>query len=135
MSTQAESMEFVDYHEPLSIKVGNLLLSKGYRLASCIGNEEDILRASECVGILGAKRPRRFGLFRQRSVFYGTIWFQNERLHASEESWVFEIYGHDHAESMRRLANEMAKIFKVKITVRLVSEQPDVETLMSDFDC
>ncbi|PIR86507.1 hypothetical protein COU13_00515 [Candidatus Kaiserbacteria bacterium CG10_big_fil_rev_8_21_14_0_10_43_70] len=137
----SDKVEFVDYQESLSIKVGRFLLSKGYDLASCTGLASNSLVETDSLGILRKDpeaRPREylFGLITRdpRRMFLGTVWLSNGSLGATEQNWVFEAYGRKHVELARQLAEEMASTFNVKIALRLVRDQPDVETYLSDYD-
>jgi len=136
-----DKVEFVDYQESLSIKVGRFLLSKGFDLASSTGLAEYTLSQSDSLGILRKDpdaKPRKylFGLIKRepRRGFLGTVWFSNSARGANEQGWVFEAYGRKHIELVRQLAEEMASTFNTKIALRLVREQPDVETYLSDYD-
>ena len=137
----SDKVEFVDYQESLSIKVGKFLLSKGFDLASCTGLASNSLVETCSLGILRKDpeaKPRKylFGLITRepRRGFLGTVWFSNSARGASEQNWVFEAYGRKHVELVRQLAEEMASTFNAKIALRLVRDQPDVETYMSDYD-
>src|SRR3989338_4457674 len=137
----SDEVKFVDYQESLSIKVGRFLLSKGFDLASCTGLAEHTLSKSDPIGILRKApdaKPRKclFGLIKRepRRGFLGTVWFSNSARGASEQNWVFEVYGRKHVELVRQLAEEMASTFNAKIALRLVRDQPDVETYLSDYD-
>jgi hypothetical protein len=137
----SDKVEFVDYQESLSIKVGRFLLSKGFDLASSTGLAEHTLSQSNSLGILRKDpeaKPRKylFGLIKRepRRGFLGIVWFSNSARGASEANWVFEAYGRKHVELVRQLAEEMASTFNAKIALRLVHEQPDVETYLSDYD-
>ena len=137
----SDRVEFVDYQESLSIKVGRFLLSKGFDLASCTGLASNLLVETCSLGILrkdpdAEPRSYLFGLIKRepRRGFLGTIWFSNGVRDASEQNWVFEVYGRKHVELVRQLAEEMASTFNTKIALRLVRDQPDVETYLSDFD-
>ena len=136
----SDEVKFVDYQESLSIKVGRFLLSKGFDLASCTGLAEHTLSQSDSLGILRKDpdaKPRKylFGLIKRepRRGFLGTVWFSNSARGASEQNWVFEVYGRKHVELVRQLAEEMASTFNAKIALRLVRDQPDVEIYMSDY--
>jgi len=59
---------------------------------------------------------------------YGTLWFKNEQLGATQENWFFETYGNKYAEFVRELTEEIASTFKIKITLYLKQEEPKVET-------
>jgi hypothetical protein len=136
----SDKVESVDYQESIAIKVGRFLLSKGLDIADNTGMARSLVQASE-LGILRKDpeaKPRKylFGLIKRepRRGFLGTIWFSNSARGASEQNWVFEAYGRKHVELVRQLAEEMASTFNVKIALRLVREQPDVETFLSDYD-
>lgn len=128
------------YEEAISIKVGTWLLQKGFGLASCIGIAESRIIENCALGILSdsAAKPekRLFGLVIQKSRrwFLGTIWFNDDLRGADEENWVFEFHGREHIESLSRLAEEMASVFGVKITSRLISEESEIESFESDFN-
>lgn len=133
------NVDFVDYQEATSIKVGRMLLSKGFAIASCTGVAESTLRASESLGVLTkspATEPKRylFGLIKAKSRrrFLGVIWFRNDVRGATDADWVFEVYGREHVSQTKQLADELAKTFNVKISLRLVREEPDTETFMAD---
>jgi len=136
-----DKVEFVDYQESISIKVGRFLLSKGFDLADSTGMAICSLVQSSELGILRhdpEAKPRKylFGLIKRepRRMFLGTVWFSNSaRVCASEKNWVFEAYGRKHIDMVRQLAEEMASTFNAKISLRLVREQPDVETYLSDY--
>jgi len=134
-----DKVELVDYQESIAIKVGRFLLSKGLDTADSTGVARSLVQANE-LGILRKDpeaKPRKymFGLIKRepRRGFLGTIWFNNSARGASEQNWVFEAYGRKHVEFVRQLAEEMASTFSVKIVLRLVREQPDVETSPSDY--
>ncbi len=133
--------ESVSYQESISIKVGRFLLSKGFDLASSTGLASNSLVETCSLGILRKDpeaKPRNylFGLIKRapRRMFLGTVWFSNSPRGASEQNWVFEAYGREHVELVRQLAEEMASTFNIKIALRLVREQPDVETYLFDYD-
>ena len=134
-------MNVVDYQESLSIKVGRFLLSKGFDLANTTGMAARSLIENDSLGILRKDpeaKPRTylFGLIKQepRRMFLGIVWFRNSPHGATEQNWVFDAYGRKHVELVRQLAEEMASTFNVKITLRLVSEQPCVEKYFSDYE-
>lgn len=125
----------VEYQELLSIKVGRFLLLKGFDLASRIGVALNVLVETCSLGILykdPEAKPRTylFGLIKiePRRMFLGTVWFNDNNRGATEQNWVFDAYGREYVELVRQLAEEMASTFNVKVTIRLVREQPDVET-------
>ncbi len=131
----------VEYQEPLSIKVGRFLLSKGFDLADSTGMAARSPVQSDSLGILrkdAEAKPRTylFGLIKRkpRRMFLGTVWFSNSPRGATEQNWVFEVYGRKRVELVRQLAEEMASTFNAKIDLRLVRERPDVETYLSDYN-
>ena len=133
-----DQVTFADY-EPLAVKVGKWLLEKGYASADSWGLAEP-LRLANSLGILKndphIKRYNRFLFFinlRMRRDFLGTIWFEDGVRNAKPERWVFEIYGNTHVEEVRKLAEEMAKTFDVKIAVRLLSKEIRLERFLFDF--
>ena len=135
-----DKVKSVDYQESPSIKVGRFLLSNGFNLASCTGVASNSLVETCSFGVLRKDpeaKPRKylFGLITRepRREFLGTVWFSNSARGASEANWFFEAYGRKHVELVRQLAEEIASTFNVKITLRLVREQPDVETHLSDY--
>lgn len=137
----SDKVKFVDYQESLSIKIGRFLLSKGFDLASCTGLALNSLVETYALGILrkdpeAKSRKYLFGLITQepRRAFIGVVWFNNSVRGANEQNWFFEVYGRKYIELVRQLAEEIASTFNVTITIRLVREQPDVETYLSDYD-
>jgi hypothetical protein len=132
----------VTYSEPFSIKVGKLLLSEGFDLASCTGFAKYELVEDNSLGILCKNleaKPKKylFGLIKKepRKIFFGTVWFNNSARGANEENWVFEVYGRKYIGLVRELAEDMALTFNVDISIRLVQEQPDFESRPCDFSC
>lgn len=136
----SNKVEFVDYQEALSIKVGRFLFSKGFDLASCTGLASNSLVETCSLGILckdPEAKPQKyfFGLITRepRREFIGRVWLSNTARGANEQNWVLEAYGRKHVELVRQLAEEMASTFNAKITIRLVREQSALETLLSDY--
>lgn len=134
-------MAFVDYQESLSIKVGKWLLQKEFYPADHSGMATQSLVQTDELGILWRDpeaKPRKylFGLIKQepRRGFIGTVWFSNSARGANEQNWLFEMYGRKHIELVRQLTEEMSSSFNVKISLRLVREQPDVETYPGESD-
>lgn len=132
-------IEFSDYREEISIRVWNFLLKKGYYIADCIGIEICSPAKTCGIGILYKDpnvKPREcfFGLIKTkpRKRFLGVIWLENYMRRADAYNWIFEIYGREYADKMKALAEEMAEAFKVRISVRLVEEQPRDEMFVSD---
>lgn len=113
--------------ESLSIRVGRFLLSEGLHPASWLGQARPLAR-SDSLGILRKDESRKLlGLIKRRRVFLGVVWFRENRLGATEENWVFEVYGRTYIEFATRLTEKMSSLFNVKIALRLVREQSEVE--------
>jgi hypothetical protein len=100
-----------------------------------------VLIEADSLGILwkdpdAKPRKRLFGLIKlePRRWFLGTIWFNNSARGTGEQKWILEVYGRKHIALVRQLAEEIASTFNVKIHLRLVREEPDFETYMSDYD-
>ena len=125
-------MESVDYQKVNSIKVGKFLLSKGFALSSCNGVALGLLEAQSALGILCEAKPRKylFGLIvrKPRRELLGMVTFD------LGGKWSFDIYGRKNVELCRQLADEMTSAFKAKITVRLLSEEPHLESYTADWD-
>lgn len=132
-------VESIDYNEPISITVGRYLSSKEFGIADEIGLAR-LLTKTNSLGILYKDpdaKPRKylFGLIKlaPRRVFIGIIYFKNTTDLSAKRSWDFKVYGRDHIEMVKQLAEEIAQTFKVKINISLVSEESRVEFLLSDF--
>ena len=127
--------KLVDYQESPSIKAGRFLLSRGFDPASRTGLAEESLVESRSLGILRKNpeaKPRKylFGLItgKPRRWFLGKIWFNEDKLGATEQNWVIEVYGREHIEMIQKLADDMASTFNIKIAIRLVRDLPHAET-------
>ena len=136
----SDKVEFVDYKDLPSSTVGKFLLSKGFDLASCLGDASDSFDPNS-LGILRKDPDAKpisylFGLKKRepRRVFLGTVWFSSSARGADERNWVFDVYCRKHVELVEQLAEEMASLFNVKISIHLVSDEPRVETYWSDFE-
>lgn len=132
-----EKMESVDYKEPYSIKVGKFLLLRDFVLSSCTGSANYSLVEGRVIGILRKDpeaKPQKYllGLLTREPLraFIGTIWFEGRG--ASETRWVLEVYGRKHVELLKQLGEEMASTFNTHIDIRLVTEQPKLETTYED---
>lgn len=131
----------VDFQEALSITVGKFLIEKGFHLASSVGEETTELVASNEVGLLSKhtlpQPPLRwFSLVRRerpRRAFFGVIWFHNPPRSAIEAHWVFELYGRGYIALAHQLAEELATLHSVKISIRLVREDPQEERRYYDY--
>lgn len=132
--------ELTGYTEPMSIQVGRFLISNGFYIASGNGIESNSLIKAPYLGILykdpGVK-PRKylFGLIsrKPRRSFLGIIWFNHNNTPSNDEqNWSFEVLGRNHIDLAKKLAEEIASTFNAKISIRLASDQPEVETYFSD---
>ena len=137
----SENVVFVDYQEAISIKVGRFLLSKGFNLASSIGIGIDELSQEDYLGVLSGylkAKPIKFlgvVIWKPRRIFFGTIRFkENCRHDTNEQNWVFEVYGCEHVELLKQLAEDLASTFNVKILLQLKCEQSKREAFLSDYN-
>ncbi len=133
--------EQVEYQKALSIKVGEFLICRGFDISSCTGVVRKLIGTTPVLGILykdPEAKPRKylFGLIKvkPRRIFLGTVWFKGHHVHrATEQSWVFEVYGRNHIELVQTLVTDLASTFGVKITLHLSREHACVEAYVSDF--
>jgi len=120
----------VDYQEALSIKVGNWLIQKGFGLAENTGFGLSELVESSSLGITWQDpnaKPIKLNIFFAKAriypTFLGVVWFEGKVRNADEQNWVLEAHGRDQVDRITKLANELAADFKVRITIRLISEE------------
>lgn len=59
----------------------------------------------------------------------GNLWFTNYAREATHKRWVLEVFGREHVELFRKLAEKLARQFEVDIQVRLESEKPRNESI------
>jgi hypothetical protein len=59
--------------------------------------------------------------------FIGCLYFNNKEKGATHKEWVFEVYGRQHVELVRKVAEDLSEEFKVDIHVRLDSEEAQYE--------
>ncbi len=146
MKTKSDGAKCVTYEEPLSIRVGRFLLSKGYDLSNNIGYVNPIvpkLIESSTLHILASDpeaRPKRylFGLIPRKvpRLFLGTIYFRDCRLpnfYATEQNWVFKMYGRRNVGRVEQLAEELSSTFGVKINITLYDQQSRFEEGPASF--
>ena len=125
----SEKIERVQYQESLSIPVGRLLLAKGFGLATEHRWTLESLDDRNSLGILyndpNTKPTYLLGIFKKKPLqkFVATIWFEKERLNASETDWVIEAYGSEHSQMLKKLAEELATTFSVNIRIELKQEE------------
>ncbi len=128
----------VEYEEPISIGVGKIIIANGLYIADSFGTASSLDRTNE-IGILLKNpnmKPRRY-LFnlipeKPRREFIGTIKFNDSG--ASEQKWIFEVYGNKYVGLAQRLSEDLALIFDVRIIVILVREHPKVEIFPSEYN-
>lgn len=135
----SNKVKFVNYQEPLSIKIGRFLLERGYDHASSIGVANPLTKTN-ALGILRKDpdvKPRKslFGLIthKPRRTFLGVLWLDDKVRGANDQVWVFEAYGRQYIELLKELSEDMTATFGVNIELRLVREQPEIERYYSDF--
>ncbi len=132
--------ERISYHESPAYDVARALRDRGYEIASGTG-----LRRSEpshnVVGILKPRDPVQKSFLgpkwdsKQRALYLGTLWLDNRAKGAKhDENWVLEVYGRDNVPELTELVKGLSEPKKVSVQVRLDSEQPRVETYLSDYD-
>ena len=118
-----------------TVAVERVLKQNGLCPASTIGYSG--VRSSHGVGILrGEPYERPNALFfkgRRRREFIGVVYFDCDRLGATKEQWVLEVYGFQNVELAERLAHEIATVRRGSISVILSSEEQEKESLPNDF--
>lgn len=138
------SVEFFDYKNSLWFKVYEFIIAKGFTPASNVGCEIEVERRSFgfyqeavhgiSIGILlndPHLKPMRlfWGLITRspRRVFFCSINFLLKK-----NALVFDVYGRENVGMVVNLANEIASVFKVKVSVNLTSEKPDKELFANE---
>ena len=82
----------------------------------------------QAIGVLTQQVEEKrflFGLIKLRQIrhfFLGAVYLSANG--ATEEHWLFEVYGSSNVDSARKLAEEMSSTFQVEVTLRLVREEP-----------
>ena len=130
----------VSYQEALSLRVGEFLRHEGFAPATTNGTEVKDLYDCDELGVLDtdqALEPTEhlFGLIKrpQRRKFMGVIWFRNGARDADRKKWVIEVFGREHVETMKQMAEDLASVFNVKISMRLVVDEAKEESFDSDY--
>lgn len=129
----------------LAAKLGKWLLEEGYGLADCTGLSMSIshLRIlNDAVGLLVINKPiireYLFGLIKITKKFrrslVGVIWLENRYRKANYKNWVLEVHGKEYLEQLKSLAQKMSFAFKVKISIRLISDHAQTEGFIGDGD-
>lgn len=126
--------------DDISLKIAAKIIENSFVPSSILGLKEVIYAQSKGLGILYndplRKETRLFGLIKNipphRRVFLGVIWFDNEPRRATPKQWVFEVYGSKYLNLATKLAEKLADTFAVKITVILVSNNPEYERFFYD---
>lgn len=137
-----DMVEFTDYRDSISVRVGEFLLIKGFYLGDSVGMAlGPLVHEHDSLSVL-YKNPEAklqksfFGLIKKpepRRIFLGTIWFNNEARRADEKNWVFETRGRKYVGLVKRLSDDLVSTFDVKISIRFLHEQPEFETFLSDY--
>lgn len=114
-----------------SYSVSEELKERGYELAGHmnlkLGKQKKPL--SSFIGILKNQKPIQKKILgiklnkRQKAIYIGKIWFNNESKNAYEDKkWVLEVYGRRHLSEMTKLFDALSKSHGVKLKVNLKSE-------------
>lgn len=126
------TIEFIDFEEDLSVRVGAYLLKRGYLLADILGikiSSLDRIVNPELIGILlGEPKIKRHFFGKKRREYVGLFRLNNKY------SWRLEIYGREHVERFKDLAKQIADEFNTKIIISLEKESPKVEAFNSDYN-
>jgi len=130
----------VVFDEPILLKIADYLALNCLMPADNNGELDWSLEVGAnpqgYVGILQSNPNKKkirhlFGLIsyekRQRKRFLGMIWFSDESRGANDKNWIFEMYGREHVDLVKKIAGEMSAKFDVKITVKLMSHMPRYE--------
>lgn len=132
--------------ESRSTKICKFFLAQGFVPASLFGEAVQDITEFEphARGVLyrdPAIEPKKafFGLITRNPerVFLGRIWFgrHNEK-NVTDNHWVFEAYGLQYVELVKKLIEAIAEEFDVEITIVLVSETAHLEFRDSgDISC
>jgi len=128
----------VSYHESLIYAIAKTLKDKGYQIADCGGMEvsepqHDVLgilkpRDSVEKSFLGFKWYRK-----QRALYLGNLWIDNQARGASPQNWVLEVYGRDNIPKLTELARELSEPTEASVQVILDSEQERLERYLFDL--
>lgn len=129
------NVTFIEYQEPVSSLVSKFLTKEDFGIASTsLGVAVPALSKVNEHGIsvlIGAKPNRRFfGLIKVRREIIGTIWFFNK---LNDKSWAFEIYNPDNIQPADQLANKLALVFDVKITIIQKDIKAKFESFSGDY--
>lgn len=131
----------VSYVESKRVKIERWLAQKGFFLGSPTSGARNLDGSrwegdlDDGFGLIMQKSPRKsfwgFTIKPADEKFIASIWLQDpsdplsrKKVGASSNSWVIEVYGREHFDSLIRLSKEMSGIFNVKIHVRLEREHP-----------
>lgn len=126
----------------LSIRVANFIAKyEGFSLATTSG--EMIESYTDCneLGILWDdpnETPKRrfFGLLpgnKKQRKFIGVLWIENANRGVTRDKWFFEVYGKNEYEYIKKITNDLASYFNVKITLYLSKESALHESSYSIF--
>lgn len=113
--------------EPITTKVGKLLIEKGFSLVSCIDKPGCPLAPTHSFGLLNqdveAKSKKHFLCFIKRREppkhFFGILWFNNPMFGANESNWIFEVHERKDIGLAEQLTKELTSAFNVKIALVL----------------
>lgn len=124
----------VEFSEAQSIIVGRILRQNGYYIADSRRVAETILGESDSIGIIDHHEKVTWrgllGLLKRNRRFYlGTLFFDTD----SEDEWLFEAYGREQLDRIKKIIEQISASCDVKILIRLVQEESAVENFDSDF--
>lgn len=120
--------------DTLAVEAGKHLLRKGFIPASPEGKAKRMISQEPILGILWRDptadlTKKFFGLIKKppKGDLLGAIYFQDESMQATPEHWVFDIYGRQYIKWIKKLGDEMAGIYNIKVSFRFYSEEPGRE--------
>ena len=122
--TNRVEVEFYDYAEDISIKVGKLLWQKGFRIWAGWPYSKVLKRLNHIhdkyVILFPYRKKYFFGLVERQKFFaLGELWFHNSARSATSKHLVFEVPARWQVEKARQLAEEISSAFNVKVSLRL----------------
>jgi hypothetical protein len=120
------------------IAVSNDIASKGYLLASTMGEREPVLRLTDGIGILKANRQGNNGIISKllrgesKADFVATLWFDDNGIKTSRSNWCMEIYGRKNLAEMELLAERISSAYNAVVHVHTY-ERERKETSIVDI--
>lgn len=134
MGAKKNVVEFVDTREPLSFWIGRFLISEGFFISPLQVVKHNLPFSGSYIYVFyrdPSAKPKTylFGLIKKYPlrIFLGRILFKSYG--ATEDKWIFELYGRENVELVRQLAQKMMFSFNkkfgtnAKIIIQLKSEE------------